>query len=99
MTISDLIAQLSSYPLDARVTLLDSNRRWLLPIEINTISANCSSCGVDLVVITTDYDSDEIEGLAIQPPVMQANSNRAYASHLPDAGQSPPRSPESDATA
>jgi hypothetical protein len=63
MTVSDLIAKLSSYPADARVTLLDPDKRWLLPIEITHLSADNSSCGVDFIAISTDSESDEIEGM------------------------------------
>jgi hypothetical protein len=63
MTISDLIAKLSSFPADTRVTLLDPGKRWLLPIQIRPLSPDRSNCGVHLVAIT-DNESDEIEGLA-----------------------------------
>jgi hypothetical protein len=72
MTVSDLITRLSSYPANARVTLLDPERRWLLPIEIKLLSANRSSCGVDFIAITSANDSDEIEGLALQLPRAEA---------------------------
>jgi hypothetical protein len=65
MTVSDLINRLSSYPADARVTLLDPERRWLLPIEIKPMSAEHSTSGVDFVAITAP-DGDEIEGLAVR---------------------------------
>ena len=64
MTVSDLIAKLSTYPADARVTLLDLDKRWLLPITITHLSADDSSCGVDLIAVTADSASDEIEGIA-----------------------------------
>ena len=64
MTVSDLIAKLSSYPADARVTLLDLDKRWLLPITITHLSADESSCGVDFIAIAADSMSDEIEGIA-----------------------------------
>ena len=67
MTVSDLIAKLSRYPASARVTLLDPDKGWLLPIEVTQLSANMSSCGVDFVAITADSASDEIEGLANAP--------------------------------
>ena len=63
MTVSDLIAKLSSHPADARVTLLYPDKQWLLPIEITHLSADRSSCGVDFVAITANSGSDEIEGL------------------------------------
>jgi len=63
MTVSDLISKLSSYPGDARVTLLDPDKGWLLPIEITHLSADKSGCGVDFIAITADSASDEIEGL------------------------------------
>ena len=65
MTISDLITRLSSYPADARVTLLDPERRWLLPIEIKPMTADQSNCGVDLIALTAP-DGDEIEGVAVR---------------------------------
>ena len=61
MTVSELIAKLSSYPEDARVTLLDADKRWLLPITITHLSADESSCGVDFIAIAADIMSDEIE--------------------------------------
>lgn len=33
MTVSDLIAKLSCYPADARVTLLCPDEQWLLPLR------------------------------------------------------------------
>jgi len=66
MTVSELILMLSSYPPETRVTLLDPERRWLLPIELKTLSADQSSCGVDFVAIASADDCDEIEGLAIE---------------------------------
>jgi len=63
MTVCDLISKLSSYPADARVTLLDPDKGWLLSIEITRLSADNSTCGVDLIAITADRASDEIEGL------------------------------------
>jgi hypothetical protein len=65
MTISDLITRLSSYPANARVTLLDPERQWLLPIEIKLMAANQSNCGVDLIALTAP-DGDEIEGVAVR---------------------------------
>jgi hypothetical protein len=64
MTVSDLIANLSSYPADPRLTLLDPDTRWLLPIEIAHSSAGGSSREVDFIAITADSASDEIEGMA-----------------------------------
>jgi hypothetical protein len=64
MTVSELITRLSGYPADARVTLLDPERRWLLPIEITELSADGTSREVNFVAITADGASDEIEGLA-----------------------------------
>jgi hypothetical protein len=64
VTVSDLIAKLSSYPANARVTLLDPDKRWLLPIEITHLSADGSNCGVDFIALTADSTSDEIEGIA-----------------------------------
>lgn len=64
MTVSELITRLSGYPADARVTLLDPERHWLLPIEITELSADGSSREVDFIAITADIASDEIEGIA-----------------------------------
>jgi hypothetical protein len=64
MTVSDLIAKLSAYPPDARVTLLEPERGWLLPIEIARLPADGSSREVDFIAITADSASDEIEGIA-----------------------------------
>ena len=64
MTVSELISKLSFYPADARVTLLDPEKRWLLPIEVTEISADGSSRKVDFIAITADGASDEIEGIA-----------------------------------
>ena len=66
MTVSELISMLSAYPADTRVTLLDPDKRWLLPIEIMALSADGMSGEVDFIAITSDSASDEIEGLA--PP-------------------------------
>jgi hypothetical protein len=63
MTVSELIDRLSLYPADARVTLLDAERHWLLPIDIKQM-ADQSNCGVDLIAITAP-DTDEIEGLVV----------------------------------
>jgi len=63
MTISDLISKLSNYPPDLRVALMDQDKGWLLPIEITRLPADCSTCGVDVLAITADRESDEIEGL------------------------------------
>jgi hypothetical protein len=63
MNISDLISKLSSYPAGARVTLLDPDKGWLLPIEILHLSADSTGCGLEFVAITADSSSDEIEGL------------------------------------
>ncbi|HET6158343.1 MAG TPA: hypothetical protein VFE34_08370 [Dongiaceae bacterium] len=64
MTVFDLISKLSSYPADARVTLLYPDKRWLLPIEITHLSADRTNCGMDFIAITADGASDEIEGMA-----------------------------------
>ena len=66
MTVADLIAKLSVYPPDTRVTLLHPEERWLLPIEITRLPADRCTCGVDLVAITTNSASDEIEGVALK---------------------------------
>ena len=72
MTVCELISILTTYPADRRVTLLDPDRRWLLPIEIRTLPADRSSCGVDFVAITSAEDCDEIEGLATGLPRVAA---------------------------
>jgi hypothetical protein len=64
MTVSDLIAKLSTYPANARVTLLDPDKGWLLPIEIARLPADGWNREVDFIAITADATSDEIEGLA-----------------------------------
>jgi hypothetical protein len=63
MTVSELIAKLSAYPGDARVTLLDLDKRWLLPIKISRVAADASGCGIDFIAIIADGASDEIEGM------------------------------------
>ena len=68
MTVSDLMAKLPAYPADARVTLLDPDTGWLQSIEITQLSADGSSCGVDLIAVTADRASDEIEGVANYRP-------------------------------
>jgi hypothetical protein len=67
MTVSDLIAKLARYPASARVTLLDPDKGWLLPIEVTLLPAEDSIREVDFVAITADTRSDEIEGLANKP--------------------------------
>jgi hypothetical protein len=64
MTVSDLIAKLSSYPAGARVTLLDPDNGWLLPIAFKRSLADGSTREVDFVVITADSATDESEGMA-----------------------------------
>jgi hypothetical protein len=64
MTISDLIAKLSCYPADARVTLIDPERQWLLPIEVKYLPAKGSDREVDFIAISADSTGDEIEGMA-----------------------------------
>ena len=64
MTVSDLISKLSAYPGDARVTLFDPDKGWLLPIEIMHVAADGSNGRVDFIAITANSASDEIEGLA-----------------------------------
>jgi len=63
MTVGDLIAKLSAYPSNARVSLLHPDRPWLLPIEITHLPAEGPDCDVDVIAITADSASDEIEGL------------------------------------
>jgi hypothetical protein len=67
MTIADLIAKLSRYPANARVTLLDPDKVWLLPIEVTLLPAEDSIREVNFVAITADSGSDEIEGQANRP--------------------------------
>jgi hypothetical protein len=67
VTVGDLIAKLSSYPADARVTLLDSDRGWLLPIENAHLAADGAREN-DFVATTSDVSSDEIEGLVAMGP-------------------------------
>ena len=45
MTIADLVAKLSHYPASARVTLLDPDKGWLLPIEITRLPTEGSARG------------------------------------------------------
>jgi hypothetical protein len=66
MTVSDLIAKLSGYPADARVTLLEPEKGWLLPIEIARLPADGCNREVDFIAITADSTSDEIEGLVAE---------------------------------
>ena len=64
MKVSELIEKLSRYPSDTRVTLLDPDKGWLLPIEIADLPADGLTREADFVAITSDCKSDEIEGLA-----------------------------------
>ena len=68
MTVSDLMAKLSAYPPDARVTLLDPDTGWLQSIEITQLSADGSSCGVEIIAVTANGASDEIEGVVNYRP-------------------------------
>ena len=77
MTVSELISMLSTYPGDTRVTLLDPDRRWLLPIEVTAVSADGISREVDFIAITADSASDEIEGVVNGPRWLETPS------HLP----------------
>ena len=72
MTIADLIAKLSRYPASARVTLLDPDKRWLLPIEVTHLPAEGSAREVDFIAITADGASDEIEGVVNGPRWLKA---------------------------
>jgi len=63
MTVRDLMEQLSAYPDDVRVTLLNPDNGWLLPIEIRRLPASGCTRNVEFIAITTDPASDEIEGL------------------------------------
>ena len=67
MTVSELIAMLSAYPTDTRVTLLDSERQWLLPIKVTLLPTDGAAREVDFIAITADGTSDEIEGLVNGP--------------------------------
>ena len=67
MTIADLIAKLSRYPASARVTLLDPDKRWLLPIEVTHLPSEGSAREIDFIAITSDSASDEIEGVVNGP--------------------------------
>jgi hypothetical protein len=64
MTVSELISRLSVYPPETRVTLLDPDKRWLLPIEIKDLPAQGSAREADFIAITADTMNDEIEGVA-----------------------------------
>jgi hypothetical protein len=64
MTVSELISKLSFYPPETRVTLLDPDKRWLLPIEIKYLPAQGSAREADFIAITADTMNDEIEGVA-----------------------------------
>ena len=46
------------------MTLLDPNKRWLLPIEITYLPAQGSDREADFVAVTADNANDEIEGVA-----------------------------------
>lgn len=64
MTVSDLIAKLSAYSADARVTLLHPDKPCLLPIEITHLAADGIHRDIDFVAITADIAGDEIEEMA-----------------------------------
>jgi hypothetical protein len=81
MTISELIAVLSTYPADARVTLLDPDKRWLLPIEIVRLPADGCGRDVDFIAITADGTSDEIEGLVNRPRWLGATPHPRAGRH------------------
>lgn len=53
MTIADMIAKLFRYPASARVTLLDPDKRWLLPIEVKHLPSEGSAREVDFIAIRT----------------------------------------------
>jgi hypothetical protein len=59
-------SKLSAYPPETRATLLDPDKRWLLPIEIARLPADGCSREVDFIAITADGTSDEIEGLVAE---------------------------------
>ena len=81
MTIADLIAKLSCYPASARVTLLDPDKGWLLPIEIMHLPAEGSARDVDFITITADNASDEIEGVINGPRWLQAPPHPTAGNH------------------
>jgi hypothetical protein len=81
MTVSELIAMLSAYPTDTRVTLLDPDKRWLLPIKVTLLPADGSAREVDFIAITADATSDEIEGLVNGPRWLGANPHPAARRH------------------
>lgn len=76
MTVSELIAKLSRYPADARVTLLDPCKHWLLPIEVIELPADGTMREVDFVAITVDAMGDEIEGI-VRPSALGQAYGRA----------------------
>jgi hypothetical protein len=76
MTVSELISMLATYPDDARVTLLDADKRWLLPIKVTPLPAGGSAREVDFIAITADGASDEIEGVVNGPRWGHAASAR-----------------------
>ena len=49
MTVSELTSKLSFYPPATRVTLLDPDKRWLLPIEIKYLPAQGSAREADFI--------------------------------------------------
>jgi hypothetical protein len=84
MTVSDLIAELSRYPADARVTLLDPDNGWLLPIQIARLPADGCNRKIDFIAITADSTSDEIEGLvAERRPPMEGRAESIHADEIP----------------
>lgn len=61
MTVARLIELLRNYPPDMRVTLLDPDTDYLLPIHVVKIPASIDTNGVEFVTITGVYQ-DTLEG-------------------------------------
>ena len=72
---------LATYPAETRVTLLDPDKWWLLPIKVTPLPADGSAREVDLIAITTDGTSDEIEGLVNGPRWLGATPHPPAGRH------------------
>ena len=59
MKVSELIESCLGTPSDTKVTLLDPDKGWLLPIEIADLPADGLTREADFVAITSDCKSDE----------------------------------------
>jgi hypothetical protein len=81
MTVSELISMLATYPAETRVTLLDPDKQWLLPIKVTPQPADGSVRDVDFIAITADATSDEIEGLVNGPRWLGATPHPAAGRH------------------